>query len=304
MPTVTSANVALAPVALALGAGVAIGLCLPHLACLRRSRRDSNGTVATADANAGGSTHAVRGGLSGGDDGSIRLQKQALIELLAACLTKAGASPAHAAQAADVLAFADARGIPSHGANRADTYANEIEAGLVDGLAVPMVERSTGCCAVINGNNALGAVVCNLAMSTALKLAKEHGVAVVACHKSNHYGAAGYWANQALEAGMIGLSFTNTAPFAAATGGRTRAVGTNPFCCFAPACQGDSFQLDMATTVVPVGKIEVMDRIGKPLPAGWAVDRHGRSTSDAAEVVRHGALYPLGGAAQTAGYKG
>ena len=179
-----------------------------------------------------------------------------LTDFLAACLTAAGAVPAHAAQAADVLAYADSRGIPSHGANRADTYANEIEAKLVDGVASPVVERSSGCTAVIDGRNALGAVVCNLAMETALRLAKEHGVGVVAARNSNHFGAAGYWANQApprrqarpeastsrldlglastmsqaLSAGMIGLSFTNTAPFAAATGGCTRAVGAGPSC--------------------------------------------------------------------------
>ena len=166
------------------------------------------------------------------------------------------------------MTFADARGIPSHGCNRADTYINEIVAGLVDVSAEPVVTQRSGCCAVVDGRNGLGAVTSHVAMETALKLADENGVSVVVCHSSNHFGAAGYWAKMALDRGMIGMSFTNTSPYGVPTGGRTRAVGTNPFCFFAPCASDDSFQLDMATTVVPVGKIEVMDRIGKPVPVG------------------------------------
>ncbi|EOD12303.1 hypothetical protein EMIHUDRAFT_124584, partial [Emiliania huxleyi CCMP1516] len=146
----------------ALGLGLALGLALPHVLRLRRRR------------GLGGST--VKAGLT--DTRAVRLPRRVLTDFLAACFTAAGAAPAHAAQAADVLAYADSRGIPSHGANRADTYANEIEAKLVDGVASPVVERSSGCTAVIDGRNALGAVVCNLAMETALRLAKEHGVGV------------------------------------------------------------------------------------------------------------------------------
>mmetsp|Transcript_8873 Transcript_8873/g.9451 ORF Transcript_8873/g.9451 Transcript_8873/m.9451 type:complete len:324 (-) Transcript_8873:322-1293(-) len=178
-------------------------------------------------------------------------------------------------------------------------------------------------------------------MDTALRLATHYGVSMVTCHSSNHYGAAGYWAQLALNQQMIGMSFTNTSPFAIPTGGRTRAVGTNPFCFFAPATtttntttkntdnndnnhdhnhndnydnaainttatsvSNDSFQLDMATTAVPVGKVEVMDRIGEPVPSGWGVDEYGNDCTDPAIICQKGGLYPLGGAAVTAGYKG
>ena len=205
---------------------------------------------------------------------------------------------------ASVLCYADARGIPSHGCNRADTYVNEIAAGLVDACAEPTVERVEGCCALVDGRNGPGAVAAGLAMDTAIRLAGEHGAAVVCVRRSNHFGAAGYWANVALERGMIGMSMTNTSPMAVPTGGKTRAVGTNPLCFFAPADGDDSFQLDMATTVVPIGKVEVMDRIGRVCPPGWGVDRNGNDCSDAREICVSGGLHPLGGGADTAGYKG
>jgi len=238
-----------------------------------------------------------------------------LEEFLSKILVQAGASPSHANLVASVLTYADSRGIPSHGSNRADLYANELSAGVVNGKATPVIEQQSGCCAVVNGKNGLGAVTSDLAMNTAISLAKEHGVGFVVCHMSNHYGAAGYWAQRALDAGLIGMSFTNTSPIVVPTGGKARAVGTNPFCFFAPAVRGncndreksserESFQLDMATSVVPIGKVEVMHRLGKACPEGWGVDREGVGSTDAEEICRRGGLYPLGGAEETAGYKG
>eukprot|EP00310_Coccolithus_braarudii_P016611 CAMPEP_0183347974 /NCGR_PEP_ID=MMETSP0164_2-20130417/12635_1 /TAXON_ID=221442 /ORGANISM="Coccolithus pelagicus ssp braarudi, Strain PLY182g" /LENGTH=188 /DNA_ID=CAMNT_0025519499 /DNA_START=92 /DNA_END=658 /DNA_ORIENTATION=+ len=60
----------------------------------------------------------------------------------------------------------------------------------------------------------------------------------------------------------------------------------------------------MATTTVPIGKVEVMHRLGKALPLGWGVNSHGKPSADAAEVCQAGGLTPLGGDEETAGYKG
>jgi len=244
------------------------------------------------------STHAVRGGSS-----HVNVPHDELSRLVAACLEKAGTTPKHAELVASVLVYADSRGIPSHGVNRADFYCTELERGLVDGQAEPVVEKDEGCCAVVNGQNGLGAVCSARAIQLAIDKARTLGVGWVVCRGSNHFGAAGFWAQQALREGLLAFSFTNTAPFMVPSGGSTRAVGTNPICVMAPAAN-DSYQLDMATTTVPIGKVEVMDRLGKGLPRGWGVDRDGRPCTDAAEVVVGGGLTPLGGYAETAGYKG
>lgn len=239
---------------LAVGVGVVTGLLVPPLFRWMAPKVKKD-------------TLVVRSGLSSAS--SIRLSKSVLESLLSNIIDSVAACGKKKADlVASVLAYADARGIPSHGANRCDTYVNEIAAGLVNGKADPVVEKVSGACAVVNGNNGLGAVTARLAMETALKLAEEHGVAVVTCHSSNHYGAAGYWAQMALQEGKIGMSYTNTSPFMVPTGGTTKAVGTNPFCFFAPTNDTDSFQLDMATTAVPIGKVEVMDRIGAAVPLG------------------------------------
>ena len=62
------------------------------------------------------------------------------------------------------------------------------------------------------------------AMELAVSKARAHGVGWVVCKGSNHFGAAGYWAEQAAREHLLAFSFTNTAPFMVPTGGRTRAV--------------------------------------------------------------------------------
>jgi LDH2 family malate/lactate/ureidoglycolate dehydrogenase len=87
--------------------------------------------------------------------------------------------------------------------------------------------------------------------------------------------------------------------------------GTNPIAFAAPANQERGFVLDMATTVVTRGKIEVYDRLEKPLPSGWAVDKTGRAATDARVILDDmfhragGGIMPLGGEGELfSGYKG
>ena len=71
--------------------------------------------------------------------------------------------------------------------------------------------------------------------------------------------------------------------------------------------------LDMATTTVAFGKIEVAARRGGTMPTGWAVDGTGTDTTDAVTVADtgrgnkspYGGLLFLGGATETlGGHKG
>ena len=88
------------------------------------------------------------------------------------------------------------------------------------------------------------------------------------------------------------------------TRGSEATLGTNPICMIAPASGDDNFCIDMATTTVALGKVEVNRRKGTDIPTGWAVDRNGASTNDAEECFVHGGLLPLGGLEENGGYKG
>jgi len=59
--------------------------------------------------------------------------------------------------------------------------------------------------------------------------------------------------------------------------------------------------LDMATSAVAAGKINLAIARGKEIPTGWIVDKEGRETTDPTQLRKGGALLPVGG---TEGYKG
>jgi LDH2 family malate/lactate/ureidoglycolate dehydrogenase len=135
-------------------------------------------------------------------------------------------------------------------------------------------------------------------------MADETGLAMTTVRNSNHFGIAGYYAMMALPEDMIGISLTNSQPLVAPTFGLERVLGTNPIAVAVPAGEESSFVLDMATSIVPLGRIAVYQKTGQAIPIGWAINQHGELTQNPAEMVQGGALLPLGGPALTRGYKG
>lgn len=219
------------------------------------------------------------------------------------CMTAVGTPKFHATALADVLIAADKRGHFSHGLNRLEMYVNDVRQKICEGGADPTIEKESVSTALVNGNNGLGPVVGNFCIDLAVKKAKETGIGWVCARGSNHYGIAGWYAMRATEQGLLGMSFTNTSPLVAPTRAKKAALGTNPIALSAPAKGDDSFVLDMATCVVAVGKIEVERRKEKPIPEGWALDKDGKTTTNAADAMV-GALMPLGGPETHSGYKG
>ncbi|KAF5303720.1 hypothetical protein FQR65_LT00864 [Abscondita terminalis] len=220
------------------------------------------------------------------------------------CMKAVDTPTKHAEALADLLVEADYRGIFSHGMNRLGMYVNDVKSGSCDSKAVPKILQETPATAWVDGQNGLGAVVGNFCMNLAIQKAKNVGVGWVCAKGSNHYGIAGKYALMAMEEGLLGMSFTNTSPFMSPTRSKTAALGTNPLSLAAPGENGDSFILDMATTTVAVGKVEMQKRKNQPIPHGWAQDRNGQSTTDAFEAYDAACLMPLGGLEMNSGYKG
>jgi len=241
----------------------------------------------------------------------IRVQAEPLKEFCFRIFTKLDVSPEGAEVTADNLVRADLRGISSHGVARLRRYVNGIRDGVM--VAQPKIEivQETLTTVLIDGGGGLGQPVSAQAMQLAIKKAREFGAGFAAVCNSNHYGIAGYYALMALEHDMIGISMTNAATLVVPTFGRDAMLGTNPISVAIPANEERAFVLDMATSTVPRGKLEVYDREEKPLPVGWATDERGVPTVDAGHVLRNmlaragGGLLPLGGASELmGGHKG
>ena len=220
------------------------------------------------------------------------------------CLEVAGAGPEVAAAQAELLLAADRRGHYSHGFNRLGVYVRDIQAGACRPAAVPQVVNETAAAALVDGGAGLGAVIGEFAMKLAIRKAREAGVGWVTVRNSNHFGIAGYYSAMAEREGMVGIAMTNGTPWVAATRSRgQRLLSTNPIAFSAPGVDS-GICLDMATSAVAAGKIEVAAVRGEAMPEGWAVDGQGRDTTDPKEALREGAGLPLGGRETTGGYKG
>jgi LDH2 family malate/lactate/ureidoglycolate dehydrogenase len=208
-----------------------------------------------------------------------------------------------AADVAEVLVASDRRGIASHGTARLTQYVSLVEAGVMDPAARPEVIRERAALVLMSARNGWGHHACRVAVDLAIERARDTGIATVVVRRSNHYGIAGWYALRAATQGFIGISLTNSSPLVAPTRSRVPLLGTNPIAVAAPAGRFGTFCLDMATSTVPRGRIEVAARRGWTLPQGWAIDAHGNpaTTADAALA---GSLHPLGGEEATGGYKG
>ncbi len=212
----------------------------------------------------------------------------------------AGLSGADASVAADSLLIADVRGVETHGVQRMKFYLTGLGNGRVDPKAELTVGRERPGTIAFNGNHGLGLVMATYAMQRVIEKANDTGICLGTLRYSSHYGIAGRYALMAIEHDMCGMSMTNSSALVVPTGAKRAALGTNPIA-FAAPTNGDPFCLDMATSTVAVGKIEVARRLGLPIPAGWSVDANGIPTSD---VNAHAALTPLGGEYLTGGHKG
>jgi L-2-hydroxycarboxylate dehydrogenase (NAD+) len=222
-----------------------------------------------------------------------------------------GVPQADAEVTSDNLVQADLRAIPSHGVARLMRYVNGIKNGKILPGVKPKVLQETASTAAISGENGLGQPAGLFGMKLAIKKAKDAGVGFVTVCNSNHYGIAGYYSMMALKENLCGISMTNSAPLGVPTFSRDMVIGTNPISVVFPAGKERPWVLDMATTVVPRGKLEVYDRLGKPLPLGWAVDEKGVPTVDTKRVLDNmtkaagGGVLPLGGAGEEfSGHKG
>ena len=242
---------------------------------------------------------------------AVQIQAEALTDFCVRVFQKMGIEERDARITAEVLVMADLRGIASHGVARLRRYVEGLRTGMMVAEAKDKVVKETPATALINAGAGLGQPVSHRAMQKAIKKAEEVGAGFVTVCNSNHYGIAGYYAMMALEHDCIGISMTNADVLVVPTFGQNAMLGTNPIAVAAPADKEWPFVMDMATSTVARGKLEVYERMGKSLPMGWATDECGVGTDDTSRVLENfkkrggGGLLPLGGEGELlSGYKG
>lgn len=204
-----------------------------------------------------------------------------------------GMDSADATLLADSLVFADLRGIHSHGVLRVPEYVEKLTTKGVNPKGKPQIVKAYGGCVVVDGGNSMGQIGMAFAMNEVIRRAEEHGIAAAAIRGSNHSGAMAYFAIQALPHDMIGVATTNALPTMAPWGGAEKMVGINPLGVAIPTGTELPIVHDAAFSGSAHGKIRIYQQKGLPIPAGWALDKHGNPTTDAAAAIE-GLLLPIG----------
>jgi len=212
--------------------------------------------------------------------------------------------PRDASRTADVLVAADLAGMESEGVARLSFYVDRISSRLVNPAPRLRIASESPSAAVLDGGNGLGPVLAARAMELAIRKAERTGAALVTVRNSNHFGMAGYYARLALAHDMIGVALSSAHPAVVPPGHTRPMVGSGPFAVAAPTLSGVPFVLDLSASAGSVGKIEDARRRGRPIPEGWALDGSGQPMTDPAAALKALRLLPLGGGAETGGYKG
>lgn len=208
-----------------------------------------------------------------------------LEEFAAACFRSAGFKETDAALQAETLVWANRRGIDSHGLVLLRIYLEFIEKGFMNPNPKIQVITETAATILVEADRSFGPVATVPVMDQCIAKARDVGVAWGMVRNCAHQGAMSYYTSMAVDAGMAGIISCCNIPGAAPPGSRSPAVSTGPLAIAVPGKERAPLSLDMATSVVARGKVEVAIDRGVSISEEWALDDHGRPTTDPNEVV-------------------
>lgn len=180
---------------------------------------------------------------------------------------------------ADVLVWANLRGVDSHGVLRIPWYVKNIDDGVFNVSPDIEVEKETPATILIEGDNAFGPIVTVFAMNKTIEKAKQVGVCWTIIRNTTHQGAMAYYSLMAAEQGMAGIAVVCSPPNMATFGSKGKGVHNSPIAIAVPAKNRDPLVLDMATSVVAGGKLSLAEDKGESIPLEWSLDPQGNPTT-------------------------
>ena len=193
---------------------------------------------------------------------------------------RAGMPREHAEIEADVLVWANLRGVDSHGVLRIPWYVKNIDDGVFNLNPNIEIEKETAATLLIEGDQAFGPVVTVYAMNKTIEKAREAGVCWTLIRNTTHQGAMAYYSLMAVEEDMAGIAVVCSPPNMATFGSKGKGVHNSPIAIAVPAGERNPPVLDMATSVVAGGKLSLAEDKGEPIPPDWSLDPPGQSHHD------------------------
>ncbi len=220
-------------------------------------------------------------------------------------LLQAKGTPVHIARVvAESLVLSNQRGHDSHGFIRLAPYCDWIDNGWITPASEPEQVVDEAHVVQVDGHFGFGQYVGRVANGWAIEKARG-GHCVLTIRRAAHLGRMGEFMEQAADAGLVCFSFTNTHGGGLVTaphGGCERRLSANPLAAGAPLPDGPPMMMDIATSSVAAGKVQVAVARGESLAPGHLVDGAGQPSTDpraygdrSQETGTPGALLPFGG---------
>ncbi|MFG5381809.1 Ldh family oxidoreductase [Yoonia sp. R2-816] len=211
-----------------------------------------------------------------------------------AALTAHGAGKRQGRSVAKAVARAEALGNVICGLYYLESYCVQLTSGRVKGTVDPVVSRPRPGAVLSDARLGFAQYAFEVALTSAVKAARENGVATLAVAHAHTCTSLGYFTEQIAGEGLIGIGFTNASPVVAPPGGNKAVIGTNPIAMSVPGNGAPAMHFDFSTSAVALGKITMAKAAGESIPLGWAVDAEGQPTTDP-EAALKGALVSAGG---------
>jgi LDH2 family malate/lactate/ureidoglycolate dehydrogenase len=206
------------------------------------------------------------------DPGDLRRFTREVLERL-------GMPPEDAETEADVLLWANLRGVDSHGVQLIPWYVLNVDEGVYNTTPNFRVESETPATVLIEGDQAFGPIVTVFAMNRVIEKAAEVGVCWGIIRNTAHQGAMGYYALMPTQRDMAGIASVCSPPNMAPFGARAKGVHNSPIAIAVPAKDRDPILLDMATSIVAKGKLSLAEDRGESVPVEWSLDPQGNPTT-------------------------
>lgn len=239
------------------------------------------------------------------DEIAVRVAAQDMRSTVASIFERLGMPGGDARLSADVLVWADLRGVDSHGvSNMTPFYVQWLRDGFVNPRPRWRVVRESRATATLDGDRGLGLCLGPPAMALAMDKAAECGLGSVVMTQGRHFGAAGYHAALALERDMIGVALTVGGLQVVPTFGAEPRVGLNPIAIAAPAGREAPFLFDASMSSVAGNKIRIAQRLGALLPGGWISAADGTPIMGETRVPESFHMLPLGATREIGSHKG
>jgi LDH2 family malate/lactate/ureidoglycolate dehydrogenase len=239
------------------------------------------------------------------DDQAVRVSEAGVRSTVEGIFRKMGMPDADAAQAADVLVYADVRGIESHGvSNMLRIYVENFANGEINPTPEWRISRDAPAVCTLDGDGGHGLVVAPAAMRLAIERAGTYGIGAVSVTNCRHFGAAAYHAAMAIPHDMVGIAMTTGSLTVTPTFGAERLVGLNPIAVAVPTKRMPPFVFDAAMASVAMNKIRLAKRLGVNTMPGWIAEADGTPIMDDRPIPDDFMMLPVGGTRELGSHKG